>query len=49
MYYRVKLTNSKTNESRLTTLTFRSKKKATEWAIKFQNAQPNSKVEVIKF
>lgn len=49
MYYRVKLTNTKTNESRLTLLTFTSKKKATEWANEFQKDQPNSKVEVIKF
>lgn len=49
MYYRVKLTNTKTSESRLTLLIFRSKKKATEWATEFMKAQPFSKAEVLKF
>lgn len=48
-YYRVKLTNTKTNESRLTMLTFTSRKKAEEWAEEFKKSVPIAKVEVLKF
>ena len=48
-YYRIKLINTKTGESRLTTITFRSKKKASEWAEEFKSVTPNSDVEIIKF
>lgn len=48
MYYRVILINTKTGERKLTTQTFKSKKKATEWAEAWKKAVPNADCEIKK-
>ena len=47
-HYRVVLINTKTGERRLTTQTFKSAKKADEWATMWMKAVPNSDCEVVK-
>ena len=49
MYYRIKLINTKTGERCLTTQTFRSKKKAAEFAEQWKAAVPNADCEILKF
>lgn len=48
MYYKVKLTNTETSESRVIKIYFASKKKAAAWAAGYEKSLPYMKVEILK-
>ena len=47
MRYRIKLINTVTKETQLSTIAFTSKKKAIEWAVAWRNASAETDCEII--